>query len=109
GTGMVIAAMYLLYMVGKICFGPLREPEDHHDHESLPTDLSRREIGTLIPLAAGCLVFGLQPTLLLDAVSEPVNTIVVQATTETGTTQQAQHAMISDHTIHTDPSTEHTP
>jgi len=32
GTGMVVAAMYLLYMVGKICFGPLKEPEDHHAH-----------------------------------------------------------------------------
>ena len=79
GTGMVIAAMYLLYMVGKICFGPLREPEDHHDHEELPTDLSRREIWTLIPLAAGCLLFGLQPSLLLDAVSDPINETVSAA------------------------------
>ncbi|MFK7759088.1 MAG: NuoM family protein [Phycisphaerales bacterium] len=76
GTGMVIAAMYLLYMVGKICFGPLREPSDHHAHESLPADLNAREISTLIPLAAGCLFFGLQPTLLLDAVSDPINDTV---------------------------------
>ncbi len=76
GTGMVIAAMYLLYMVGKICFGPLREPEDHHEHETLPTDLNLREIMTLTPLALGCIVFGLQPTLLLDAVSDQVNATV---------------------------------
>ncbi|MEQ9206233.1 MAG: NADH-quinone oxidoreductase subunit M [Phycisphaerales bacterium] len=79
GTGMVIAAMYLLYMVGKICFGPLREPEDHHAHESLPTDLSRREIWTLIPLAVGCLVFGLKPVYLLDAISDPINQTVTAA------------------------------
>lgn len=110
GTGMVIAAMYLLIMVGKICFGPLREPADHHDHESLPTDLSRREIGTLIPLAAGCLLFGLQPTLLLDAVSEPVNSIVTNATYEgIAPVHLNEHEMIPDHTIHTEPSTEHTP
>lgn len=76
GTGMVIAAMYLLIMVGKICFGPLREPADHHPHDVLPTDLNLREIATLTPLAIGCVLFGLQPTILLDAVSEPVNNTV---------------------------------
>lgn len=76
GTGMVIAAMYLLIMVGKICFGPYREPADYHPHDELPTDLSLREIATLTPLAIGCILFGLQPTLLLDAVSEPVNNTV---------------------------------
>ncbi|MBL4808835.1 MAG: NADH-quinone oxidoreductase subunit M [Phycisphaerales bacterium] len=80
GTGMVIAAMYLLIMVGKICFGPLREPKDHHAHEELPTDLSRREIWTLIPLAVACLVFGLKPVYLLDAISDPINQIVSTAT-----------------------------
>lgn len=76
GTGMVIAAMYLLIMVGKICFGPLREPADHHPHDELPTDLNMREIATLTPLAIGCVLFGLQPTILLDAVSDPVNETV---------------------------------
>lgn len=72
-TGMIIAAMYLLIMVGKICFGPKIEPEGHHHHEVLPDDLSMREIMTLLPLAAGCLVFGFFPGLLLDAVHDPVN------------------------------------
>lgn len=76
GTGMVVAAMYLLIMVGRICFGPLREPEGHHHHDVLPDDLSGREIGTLLPLAAGCLVFGFFPGLLLDAIHEPVNKTV---------------------------------
>jgi len=74
--GMIIAAMYLLYMVGKICFGPLKEPEGHHPHDTLPKDLCLREIMTLSPLAIGCILFGLQPTLLLDAVSQPVNDTV---------------------------------
>jgi len=76
GTGMVIAAMYLLIMVGRICFGPLTEPEGHHAHDVLPDDLNLREIITLVPLAAGCLVFGLFPGLLLDAIQEPVNQTV---------------------------------
>jgi NADH-quinone oxidoreductase subunit M len=82
--GMVIAAMYLLIMVGKICFGPKVEPEGHHHHEVLPDDLNLREIVTLLPLAAGCIVFGFFPGLLLDAIHDPVNQTIelVRAATD---------------------------
>lgn len=73
GVGMVIGAIYLLYMVGRVCFGELREPAAHHDDDGvLPKDLSAREIVTLLPLAAGCLVFGLYPQPLIDASAAPV-------------------------------------
>ena len=82
GTGMIIAAIYILFMVGKVCFGPLVEPQQHHDDDdhgpNLPTDLSAREIGVLMPLAILCLVFGLYPKPLLVAVSDPVNQTVSQ-------------------------------
>ena len=75
-TGVVIAAMYLLYMVGRMCFGPLVEPaghEDHaHDDNHLPTDLTAREIGVLLPLAALCLYLGLQPTPLMRSIEAPI-------------------------------------
>jgi len=78
GTGMVIAAIYLLYMVGKICFGPARIPavSDWADPDApkrLPKDLNGREIACLLPLAAGCVVFGLYPKPLIVAVEAPVN------------------------------------
>ncbi len=76
GTGMVVAAIYLLYMTGKIVWGPLREPDGHHHHDVLPTDLSVREIGVLLPLAAGCLIFGLYPLPLMKAIEAPVNDTV---------------------------------
>ncbi|MFN0011479.1 MAG: NuoM family protein [Phycisphaerales bacterium] len=77
GTGMIIAAIYLLYMVGKVCFGPLVEPHGHahaadHDAPALPPDLSPREIGVLIPLAALCIALGIYPTPALDALEQPV-------------------------------------
>jgi NADH-quinone oxidoreductase subunit M len=76
-TGMVIAAIYLLYMVGKVVWGPLVEPEGHDDsHTGLPIDLSAREIGALLPLAAACLVFGLYPKPLIQAIEAPVNSVV---------------------------------
>lgn len=77
-TGMIVAAIYLLYMVGKIVFGPLREPAGHsHGHGAheghLPADLTRREILVLAPLAVLCLGLGLYPKPALRALEAPVN------------------------------------
>ncbi|MFG0260220.1 MAG: hypothetical protein ACF8LK_07680, partial [Phycisphaerales bacterium JB041] len=78
--GVIVAAMYLLYMVGRMCFVPLEEPSGHHDHDddhgALPTDLSAREIGVLLPLGALCLYLGLQPTPLMKSIESPINTTV---------------------------------
>jgi len=79
GTGMIVAAMYLLYMVGKVVFGPLHEPHGDHGHAShgddhapkLPTDLNKREIGILVPLAVLCIAMGVYPKPLLDALKDP--------------------------------------
>lgn len=79
GSGMIVAAMYLLYMVGKIVFGPLREPGGHgHGHDAehaggLPADLSVREIGVLVPLAIGCVVLGVYPTPVIRSLESPIN------------------------------------
>jgi NADH-quinone oxidoreductase subunit M len=79
GIGMIVTAIYLLFMLGKIVWGPLVEPHGHggHGHADaahasvLPTDLSRREIGVLAPLAVLCLVLGLYPKPLLLALEAP--------------------------------------
>ena len=82
GLGLVLAAMYLLIMLGKLVWGPLREPQGHdghghgHGHDAhaseLPKDLSPREIGILIPLAVVCLAIGLYPKPMLDAITPSV-------------------------------------
>ncbi len=78
GTGMIVTAIYILFMVGAVVWGPLKVPHghDHHGHEhdahaSLPTDLNGREIGILVPLAVLCLVLGLYPRPLLQALEAP--------------------------------------
>ncbi|MEZ6242047.1 MAG: NADH-quinone oxidoreductase subunit M [Phycisphaerales bacterium] len=97
GAGMVIAAMYLLYMVGKMCFGSLREPaaHGHHDDEGhhLPTDLGVREIITLLPLAAACLYFGLYPKSLIDGIEAPVNQTVAWVEGHSSAGEGAHDAM----------------
>jgi len=90
-TGVIIAAMYLLYMVGRMCFGPLVEPAGHDDHDDahgsenpatgasdkkLPADLTFREIGVLLPLAGLCLYLGLQPTPLMRSIEAPIKMTV---------------------------------
>lgn len=73
GIGLILAAMYLLILLGKIVWGPLREPphDDHHagDSARLPTDLNLREILTLVPLAVACIWLGWQPKPMLDAIA----------------------------------------
>jgi NADH-quinone oxidoreductase subunit M len=75
--GMVLAAMYLLIMVGKVVFGSLKEP-DSTDRGSLPVDISLREIGILAPLAALCIWIGVQPTVLTNAMQGSVEKVLSQ-------------------------------
>ena len=92
GIGMIFGAMYILYMVGRVVWGPLKVPAVHHDGDSHGAggnaghdshgghspvnDLSMREIGVLIPLAVGCLVLGLYPAPILRPIEEPLGRIV---------------------------------
>ncbi len=103
GIGMIIAAMYLLYMVGKVVFGPLVLPHHGHGHDShgegehhtLPTDLSPREIGVLVPLAALCIFLGVYPRPVLDMLQAPVKDtikIVDAARSAAGTGRTADAA-----------------
>jgi NADH-quinone oxidoreductase subunit M len=80
GIGMILAAIYLLYMVGKVIFGPVKVPDVHTDdggHEL--KDLNGREILTLLPLAAGCLVLGLLPNGVLKSLEAPVAQLTAAA------------------------------
>ncbi len=77
GAGMIIAAMYLLAMLGRVAFGPLREPggQGHGAHLArggLPPDLSWREIGVLTPLAITCIALGIFPTPMLRTLEGPI-------------------------------------
>lgn len=91
GVGMIIGAIYLLYMLGRVVFGPLKEPPGHghhggHDshgangahagageHGGLPVDLTAREIGALVPLAALCLLLGVYPKPLITMLEPSVD------------------------------------
>ncbi|MSR43744.1 MAG: NADH-quinone oxidoreductase subunit M [Phycisphaerales bacterium] len=76
GLGLIFSAMYLLILLGKLVWGPLREPHDgatHHPHvsgvPSLSPDLCFREIAILTPIAIACIWLGIQPKPMLDAIA----------------------------------------
>jgi NADH-quinone oxidoreductase subunit M len=76
GLGMIVGAIYLLYMVGAVVWGPPKSPHDHHhghahDDSDLPTDLNAREVTILATLAFLCLWIGLYPKPLLNALEAP--------------------------------------
>jgi NADH-quinone oxidoreductase subunit M len=72
GTGVIVAAMYLLYMTGRVVWGTPRQPADYHEHPELPKDLNGREIGLLTVLAVGCLGLGVYPTPVIEAIEPSV-------------------------------------
>jgi NADH-quinone oxidoreductase subunit M len=69
-TGVVLAAIYLLWSYQRMAHGPA--PEEHRHHR----DLSLREAVVLAPVLAAILAFGIYPKLLLDRI-EPTTAQVV--------------------------------
>jgi NADH-quinone oxidoreductase subunit M len=59
-SGVVIGAWYMLWLVQRVFFGPLKEPPSH-GHDEPVEDLSLREILALAPLAVFVLWIGLRP------------------------------------------------
>ncbi|MDA7978452.1 MAG: NADH-quinone oxidoreductase subunit M [Pirellulales bacterium] len=64
-SGVILGAWYMLSLVRRVFFGPLKEP--YHEPDEPPVrDLSLREIAALTPLALCALWIGLFPGFFLD-------------------------------------------
>ncbi len=74
-TGVILSAIYMLWMCQRVLFGPLKEPEVHHneDEEQLPTDLNKREWGLLVPLAALVLILGVYPKIYFKSTDPAID------------------------------------
>jgi NADH-quinone oxidoreductase subunit M len=62
-AGILLGAWYLLRLLLRVFFGPVKIPE----HEHSDSDLSPRELAALVPIVVACLVIGLYPQPLLDS------------------------------------------
>jgi NADH-quinone oxidoreductase subunit M len=70
--GVIFAAAYLLWAIQRILFNALDKPENEH-----LTDLNWREVGILVPLAAGIIWLGVYPAPVLRR-TEPAAARFVQ-------------------------------
>jgi NADH-quinone oxidoreductase subunit M len=97
--GVVLGAWYMLYLIQRVFFGPLRVPahdevvsqgahksdapapavDASHDHHGPIRDLSLREIVALVPLCVFMLWIGLQPGYFTDRLQQGVNNAMAQA------------------------------
>jgi len=69
-TGVIWAAVYMLWMLQRVIFGPVTNEEN----ASLP-DLNRRELGLIFPLLVLMLFMGVYPRVFLDRSKASVETI----------------------------------
>jgi len=68
-TGIILSAVYMLWMCQRVLFGPLKEPQLHHDNaeHTLPVDLSTREWALLTPIAILVVLLGVYPKIYFDS------------------------------------------
>src|SRR3954470_10974466 len=74
-TGVILGAVYMLWMYQRVFFGPPRRTAEH----ALP-DLTLREWFSLAPLLIAIVVIGFAPQPLLTAMKEPVDAFVQRVT-----------------------------
>lgn len=70
-SGVIFAAVYLLWMFQRVMFGTNDNPKNH----SL-TDLTNSELWTLIPLAVMCIWIGVYPSTFMRVSEKTANSVV---------------------------------
>jgi len=70
-SGVVLGALYLLWMYQRVIFGPLASEEN-----AKLQDLSAREVTVLVPVVALCLVMGLWPAWFLVRMQPSIDLIL---------------------------------
>jgi NADH-quinone oxidoreductase subunit M len=74
-AGVVLGALYLLWMYQRVVFGPVT-----HDENRRLADLSGRELAVLVPVIALCVVMGVYPAPFLSRMQPSVDRILARAT-----------------------------
>jgi NADH-quinone oxidoreductase subunit M len=70
-VGIILSAMYLLYMLARVIFGPIERPE----YEEL-NDANTIEMASVVPLAVLLVVLGVFPALLTSVQRPAVDAVL---------------------------------
>lgn len=73
-TGVILAAIYMLWMFRRVMFGPVI-----HEENKVLKDLNAREIGLLIPVMLFIVWIGIRPTHFTQYSEHQVNVLLEQA------------------------------
>jgi NADH-quinone oxidoreductase subunit M len=84
--GLVLGAVYMLWMFQRVIFGPLRHEENKQLH-----DLSRREIMVLAPVVAMIVIMGVYPRPFLATMKPSVDALVARMQARQARTAMAEH------------------
>lgn len=79
-SGIVLGAWYLLTMLMRVFFGPLKEPQSVGEHGAPVGDLNYRELAALIPIAALCVLLGVYPQPVLTSAEKEIQLVAHFAT-----------------------------
>ena len=72
-SGVILGALYLLWMYQRVVFGPVV-----HEENARLADLSAREVAVLVPIVGLCLVMGLYPTPFLTRMQPSIDRILAR-------------------------------
>jgi NADH-quinone oxidoreductase subunit M len=72
-TGIVLGAVYMLWLYQRTVFGKLDNPKNE-----VLSDLTPREVATLLPLTVLCFWIGLHPAPIFDVLDQPIRKLVQQ-------------------------------
>jgi len=72
-SGVILGALYLLWMYQRVVFGPLV-----HEENARLTDLRGREVAVLVPVVGLCLVMGLYPAPFLTRIQPSIDHILAR-------------------------------
>jgi NADH-quinone oxidoreductase subunit M len=70
-SGLVLGAVYMLWMFQRVVFGPVR----HEENDALE-DLHPREIAVLVPVVAMIVIMGVYPAPFLETMEPSVKALV---------------------------------
>ncbi len=71
--GIILGAVYMLWMCQRVLFGPLREPVNTPDRSTgLTRDLTLREKLILVPIGVVCVVMGVWPKPILETMEPAI-------------------------------------
>jgi NADH-quinone oxidoreductase subunit M len=74
-TGVILGALYLLWMYQRVVFGPVT-----HDENRRLEDLDAREVALLVPVLGLCVVMGLYPAPFLTRMQPAIDRVLARVT-----------------------------